>query len=269
MKRASTLMVTLLLVLGGTAQAAQDLPFRTSFETGDLSDWFWGNYANTTVINTPDAFDGNYCARIDFSATENWDNYQDYYFGDHVSIGSHTRGEAADELWLKFSVKYDSDTVPTDKQKLALINFTNGTDNQRRYQVMVYSHYGEFTVEHSYIDSWRFFMLLPNVGETPSQVRPGQWDTLKLYMRPNTPGQSDGIVRLWVNGEQKLEYTNINMRESTSYNPNKLIMSSWVDVNRTSQNGVLLQDDYYLGETDPDAGSAVIAPPSPPVLLNN
>jgi hypothetical protein len=269
MKRLCSLMFIALLVMGGAVQAAQGLPFQTSFESGDLSDWFWGNDPNTSVINSTQAYDGNYCVRMNFSATENWDNYQDYYFGDHANIGSHTRGEAADELWLKFSVKYDSATLPTNKQKLALINFTNGVDSQRHYQVMVYNYNGEFVIEHSYIDNWRFFMLHQNVGDTVSRVRPGQWDTLKLYMRPNTPGSSDGIVRLWVNNELKLEYTNVNLRENTNYNPNKLIMSSWVDVNMTSQSGSLLEDAYYLGEVDPDAGATELSPPSAPVLLNN
>ena len=269
MKRSNFLLLALLLCISSSAYSAQGLPFATSFEDGDLSDWFWGNSTNTSVINTSQAFDGNYCAQMNFSATQNWDNYMDYYFGDHVSIGRHTRGQAANELWLKFSVKYDSQTIPSNKQKLALINFTNGQDSQRRYQVIIASYLGEFAIEHSYIDSWRFFLLPQNVGGAPSPIRPGQWDTLKIYIRNNTPGASDGIVRMWVNDELKTEYTNVNLRESTNYNPNKLIMSNWVDVGMTSQSGALLQDDYYLGEVDPDAGTPVTAPPSPPVLLNN
>jgi hypothetical protein len=268
MKRPIFTLMALLFLTSGQIYAAQGLPFQTSFESGDLSDWFWGQDANTSVTNTTRASDGNYCARMNFSATQNWDNYQDYYFGDHASIGSHTRGEAAEELWLKFSVKYDDQTLPTTKQKLALINFTDGQSNQRRYQVMVYNYEGQFAVEHSYIDSWRFFMRVQNVGSTPSRVRPGQWDTLKLYMRPNTPGNSNGVIRLWVNNELKLEYTNLNIRESTNYNPNKLIMSSWVDVGMTTRNSALLQDNYYLGEEDPDGDGAVV-PPTPPVLMNN
>ncbi|MES9851631.1 MAG: hypothetical protein ABW170_07355 [Candidatus Thiodiazotropha sp. L084R] len=268
MKNSNIILASLLLLLSSTVYAAQGLPFTTSFESGDLSDWFWGNHSNTTVINTPDAFEGNYCAQMDYSATTNWDNYMDYYFGDHVTITSHTQGQAANELWLKFNVKYAAQGEPSQKQKLALVNFTNGQDNQRRYQVIIYSYLGEYGIEHSYIDSWRFFLLPQNVGGAASPVRPGQWDTLKVYFRNNTPGSSDGIVRMWINGELKLEHTNVNLRESTNFNPNKLIMSSWNNVDMTSENGTLYQDDYYLGEVDPDAGAPVNAPPSPPVLLN-
>jgi hypothetical protein len=250
-----------------SAYSAQGLPFSTSFESGDLSDWFWGNHSNTSVINTTDSFDGNYCAQMNYSASENWDNYMDYYFGDHVSIGSHTQGQAATELWLKFNVKYAAQGTPSNKQKLALVNFTNAQDNQRRYQVIIYSYLGEYGIEHSYIDSWRFFLLPQNIGDA-SPVRPGQWETLKVYFRVNTPGSSDGIVRMWINNELKLEYTNVNLRESTNFNPNKLIMSSWNDVSMTSENGTLYQDNYYLGEVDPDTAGATDSPPSPPVLIN-
>jgi hypothetical protein len=267
MKCSNFILFTLLLVVSGAVYSAQGLPFTTSFEGGDLSDWFWGNHSNTTVVNTPDSFEGNYCAKMDYSATELWDNYMDYYFGDHASIGAHTQGEAAEELWLKFSVKYAADRTPSDKQKLALVNFTNGQDNQRRYQVIIYSYLGEYGIEHSYIDSWRFFLLPQNIGEA-SPVRPGQWDTLKVYFRVNTPGESNGIVRMWVNGELKLEHTSVNLRESTNFNPNKLIMSNWNNVDMTNENGTLYQDDYYLGEVDPDEGTLQNAPPSAPVLLN-
>jgi hypothetical protein len=266
MKHLYIISFLLLFLISNSGYCAQGLPFTTSFESGDLNDWAWGNHSNTSVINTPDAPDGNYCARMDYSATENWDNYMDYYFGDHISIGPHTQGEAATELWLKFSVKYAANTTPSNKQKLALINFTNGQDRQRRYQVIVYSYQGEYGIEHSYIDSWRFFMLPRNVGGAASPVRSGQWDTLKVYFRVNTPGSSDGIVRMWVNNELKLEHTNVNLRESTRFNPNKLIMSSWNNVEMTSQNGSLFQDNYYLGEVDPDAGTQPDIPPSPPVL---
>ncbi|MBW9256993.1 MAG: hypothetical protein K1566_00155 [Candidatus Thiodiazotropha sp. (ex. Lucinisca nassula)] len=268
MKYSHTIIFGLLLLVSGSAYSVQGLPFTTSFESGDLSDWFWGNDANTTVINTTDAYDGNYCAQINYSATENWDNYLDYYFGDHVSIGSHTRGEAANELWLKLSVKYDERFTPSGKQKLALVNYTNGTDSQRRYQVIVYNYQGEYAIEHSYINDWRFFLLPQNVGGAASPVRPGQWDTLKVYFRNNTPGASDGIVRMWVNNVLKVEYTNVNLRESTNFNPNKLILSSWVDNRVTTENGIIYHDAYYLGETDPDSGAPANAPPSPPVLLN-
>ncbi|MEJ2612866.1 MAG: hypothetical protein P8179_23100 [Candidatus Thiodiazotropha sp.] len=264
MKSSNILLFSLLLLLSRMAYSAEGLPFTTSFESGDLSDWFWGNDSHITVVNTPGAFDGQYCAKMDYSASENWDSYMDYYFGDHANISTHTKGEAANELWLKFSVKYAAQGTPSQKQKLALINYTDGRSTQRRYQVIVYNLDGEYGVEHSYIDDWRFFALRQNVGSY-SRVRPGQWDTLKVYFRNNTPGASDGIVRMWVNNVLKLEYTNVNLRESTNFNPNKLIMSSWVNESRTPENGSIYHDAYYLGETDPDSDTP-LAPPTPPVL---
>ena len=83
-----------------------------------------------------------------------------------------------------------------------------------------------------------------------------------MYIKPNRPGQANGIVRLWVNGVLKAEHTNVPVREDTSYLPNKLIMSNYV--NQLATSGTQRWDDFYLGESD---RSAAQAPPRAPVLI--
>jgi hypothetical protein len=87
-----------------------------------------------------------------------------------------------------------------------------------------------------------------NVG-TPVRARFGQWDRLLVFLRPNTSGETDGQVRLWVNGVLTAEHLNITFRERTSYNPNKLIIGNYVTDTTTS--GVQRWDNVYLGESDP------------------
>jgi hypothetical protein len=44
----------------------------------------------------------------------------------------------------------------------------------------------------------------------------GEWSLAEFYIRLNTPGQADGIIRVWVNGQLTHEYTNVNCRSSGS-----------------------------------------------------
>jgi hypothetical protein len=257
--RLRTFIICCLALTSVTASAVERLPFSSGFETGSFSEWQGGLDATLTVSSNG-AFSGQYAARAQMTSGQTTDNYKDFYFGDHISVG----GAAVDEdgLWLRFYSKFDSGFSFGSEHlhKLALINFTDST-GLRRYQIIVNVQ----PATHRYILenlSWRadrsfdrsLFGLIQNVG-TPSVIRYGQWDKIKLYIRPNTPGQDNGIVRLWINDELKLAYTNVPMREGSNFNPNKLILSNHVP--RTDVSGVQWWDDFYLGEVDPDAQATV------------
>ena len=74
-------------------------------------------------------------------------------------------------------------------------------------------------------------------------VEPDTWVKLKLYVRLNTAGNSDGALKLWVDDELKADYTNVNIRENTSLGMNKLIMSSYANPSSGSA-GVQYYDDW-------------------------
>jgi hypothetical protein len=100
-------------------------------------------------------------------------------------------------------------------------------------------------------------------------VRFGQWDALKLYVRLNDPGLANGVVRLWVNDELKISYTDVDIRRNTSYGMNKLIISTYTTGDGGS-NGVQWHDDFLLSTTDPGSsggGATINMAPNPPILL--
>ncbi len=189
------------------------------------------------------------------AAGQGADNYKDYVFGDHPRAG----GEAvspATGLWLRFDSKFDAGFTFSQTARLHKIAIVNFEDEQsrRRYQLIINVWTGsrEYFVEHLKWNADRSFnrsfpAFLQNVG-APVQVRLGQWDNLKLYVRPNTVGQSDGIVRFWVNGVLKAEYTGIAIREDSPYNPNKLIMSNYAP--DTDTTGIQRWDNFTLSESD-------------------
>lgn len=245
--------------------AAEGLPFSSSFETGDFSEW-QGGLETTLAVTQEDASDGQYSARARMIAGQRTDNYKDYYFGDHQVVGGQP---ADDELWLQFSIKFDQDFIfGRDERihKLAILNFTDG-NGLRRYQMIVNLMLPGETIfiENLLWNADRSFNKTvagyeQNMG-APVTIRRGQWDTIKMYMKLNTPGQRNGIVRFWVNGQQTMEYTDAHMRENSSYNPNKLILSNYVT--DTDLSGYQWWDDFYLGE---EAPQSAIAPPNPPIL---
>ncbi|MGE3510594.1 MAG: heparin lyase I family protein, partial [Vicinamibacterales bacterium] len=150
-------------------------------------------------------------------------------------------------------------TWPTYDQKIAVMNLTD-SGGARRYQVIVNVTQGSYVVQHTDIDAWRFYNLDQNVG-APVTVRFDQWDKLKLHVRLNTPGQSNGIVRLWVNDQLKLDRTNVNIRAGTSLGLNKLIVGSYSNPPHNGP-GVQWIDEVRLASTDPDAGT--LSPPAAP-----
>ncbi|VAW73261.1 hypothetical protein MNBD_GAMMA15-649 [hydrothermal vent metagenome] len=254
------LLLTTLAGLSMNANAETGLPWSSSFETGNISEWNGFN-SGVVQISTNSPADGSYAASVDLVAnTLNGENYLEHYFGDHIRTGL----EKVEEVWLKFSSKFESGYQWPDRQshKIALINLTNGSSSQRTYQVYIYATpSGEYAIDHTDIADWRFYGLSQNVG-APAAVRFDQWDELKLYTRLNTPGQSDGIIRLWINGELKLDYTGLDIRENTTDGMNKLIQSSYTSA-QSGGNGRQWYDNWSLTLTDPDAGS----PPSPPVMI--
>jgi hypothetical protein len=258
----------LALLATQSALAAERLPFRSGFESGNFNDWDGGPTPTMTIVSGTSAEGSRHVQSVLRRGTAT-NSYQDFYFGDHPSIGgapvTRTNG-----LWLAFHSKFDSGfeyNTSSIMHKMVLLNFDDEA-GRRRYQLIlnVQISTGNYIIEHLKWNADRSFNRsfpwgTQNVG-TPVRPRPGQWDYLKMFVRPNTPGQTDGTVQLWINGVLKADYRNIQVREDSPYNPNKMILSSYESGGQA--NGTQRWDGFYLGETDPDTGTA--PRPNPPVL---
>jgi hypothetical protein len=253
-------VVASLLASGvGVAPAAAQssrLPWTATFDAGTLSEF--NGFRNTTgaAVVTTGCFSGR-CLRTPLVAGTTSDNYGDFHFGDFYNVD----GPKVEEVYLRLYSKFDAGGHIGNK--IAIINLTDGTDATKYYQVYIHTGHGEgYGVDHSYFEQWRFFHLFQNRGAAVLP-RPGQWDKLKLYVRLNTPGQANGIVRFWVNDQLKLEHTNLNLRENTAYGLNKLNLSTYQPAHRAPTNGVQWHDQFLLSTTDPDGGSSPTAPAAP------
>jgi hypothetical protein len=128
--------------------------------------------------------------------------------------------------------------------------------------VILLVHGGQYALQITDIANWRFYDRHQNVGSTRSQVRYNEWDKLKVFVRLNTPGSSNGIVRMWVNDQLRLEHTDVNIRYNTNYGVNKFIVGGYATPTSPS-NGVQWFDDVRIGTTDPDGGGATTPPAAP------
>ncbi|MCW9014599.1 MAG: polysaccharide lyase [Gammaproteobacteria bacterium] len=260
------ILSSLLLALSvtGICNAAERLPFSSSFEGGNFSEWSGGPDSSLIVTNE-DASSGSFSARAQMVNGQATDNYKDYYFGDHLVVG----GEPADdELWLEFDSKFDTNFMfgqNEDIHKIAILNFED-ENGRRRYQLVINILLpGEtYFIENLSWNADRSFnktvdAYSQNTG-SPTQLNRGQWENIRMFVKLNTPGQHNGVIRFWLNDSLIIEVTDAYMREATNYNPNKLILSNYVT--DTDVIGYQRWDNFYLGEQAP----AEIVRPMPPIL---
>ncbi|HEY6123545.1 MAG TPA: heparin lyase I family protein [Steroidobacteraceae bacterium] len=231
------------------------LPFRSSFETGTFSEWNGGT-TGRLVVTTEDASQGTHSVRGTVIAGTGADQYKDFYFGNHPTVG----GEAVSVdrgLWLSFDSKFDNGFVfgSNPVHKIMLVNFDD-ENARRRYQIIVniWTPTGEYFLEHVVWNADRSFnKTIPGIDQNvpPDAImRRGVWEHIKLFIKPNTPGQSNGIVRMWVNGALKTDRTSVAVRENTNFLPNKLIVGNYVTDLVT--NGTQRWDNVVLSDVDPD-----------------
>lgn len=250
---------------------AVTLPFTDGFEAGNFSAWNGGR-TNGFSVSATSAHTGRYAAGGTSSLGIGTDYYQEAYFGDHPRASG---APVANGLYVKFSHKFDSDFnlgTAADSHKVLLINFEDSNDLRREQIILnvfgttpIGTNRGHYMIENIHWNVDRSFgsgqLFRQNRG-TAVAYRPGEWDTIKIYIRPNTVGQTDGTVRVWINGEIKIEHTNISMRQ-TAYNPNLVIIGYYAP--DTDIQGTRRWDDITVSESDPDSNDTVA--PSAPTRL--
>lgn len=61
-----------------------------------------------------------------------------------------------------------------------------------------------------------------------TDITDGQWHVVRIYLRLNTPGNADGICRVWIDGNLDIEDTTINWVDSyTTYGWNAFFLESY------------------------------------------
>jgi hypothetical protein len=99
------------------------------------------------------------------------------------------------------------------------------------------------------------------------QMVNGQWYLVEIYIKMNTPGQEDGEIRGWMNGELGYEKTNMVWRYVG--HDNLHIRTAWLNIHfggegvGPSQDTAVYLDQMVLA-TDAQIGGAGFEPPPRP-----
>lgn len=112
------------------------------------------------------------------------------------------------------------------------------------------------------------FKWLGHVSATTpiySSANQGKWFCIETRMKLNTPGQSDGVGAVWIDGKLEAEKTGIDYRGTyTQYGINAIFLENWIN-SGPSQQQVRYFDNFVVS-TKPigcGAGSPTVKP-SPP-----
>ena len=114
---------------------------------------------------------------------------------------------------------------------------TNGNTKMVRFTASAGGFYPVISVWHMYNKftvgvegAWTLGTVNFTGGPVPSSTK---WDQVEIEIKLNTPGVSDGLVRLWVDGTLYIERTNLQLRgpTPTSVNSQGLINSSTYNFN--------------------------------------
>lgn len=102
--------------------------------------------------------------------------------------------------------------------------------------------------------------FVPRPNFTPEL---GRWYCYELMVKANTPGQRDGRIALWIDGQIIADYPNVRLRDVSSLTIDKILLSFHIKSNTTRQNmkwyDNVVVSRAYIG---PMSGPASVAPPS-------
>ena len=66
-----------------------------------------------------------------------------------------------------------------------------------------------------------------NKGGCPRFFTPGKWQCLETYVKMNSPGKKDGVIRSWLDGEPALEVTHLRFRDTPSLKIDKMYFDTF------------------------------------------
>lgn len=227
--------------------------FADDFESGDFSNWNGFSQTPTLTVSQTNPQAGSNHARATLSDGSLNNNYLEHYFGYHAL--QQPGGTAVEEAWLHGYLAFNGDVVPGSQSQKAFIVQFEDDDGDRRYQVYGYvAPDGAFKLDHSAFDAdgnnGTFNLVTANAASYPAVTADGTYNEFKLRVVCNTPGSSDGTIQFWWNETQIVNQQSYNVRGSSSFTPNLLILSSYTSAQTTGP-GSIDYDTWTLAETDP------------------
>jgi len=275
---------------GGSGGTATGLPFSDDFES-DLSRW--PNSGLTTTTNR--AYSGTHSVAGNAISGGNDSSWLLHYWGDtnvvspgSVSCGQDCPGGATPEFYVTFRYYLEAAnslaTAPYGgyelHRKIAIFGSFNDWDatfgtnmqNSAYYFSLPLGNFGGGAGLDLAFNSWRRhdnsgkqIADVVDSGMAYDVIFPNRWYVIGVHARLNTPGSSDGLMEIFIDGQRVINRTNMNFRGGYSDSTWNYMMFTDNGDGPSSGTVRFFWDDPSIQETLP---SAAAPRPAPPVLLD-
>jgi hypothetical protein len=216
----AVLMAAAALTIGGgaSAEGAGGRVFYDGFETGNTNQWVQDSSrtkctAVRTSVDGKPTHAGSYMLECNWNGVVAW-NDPSSYTTVKLNSFSYTR-----EFLLRFRVRFAADNDRTIGSKLFRLY---GAD----------SFYISGQLEQPGGSAFIFWEKIngqtgapPDYGSLP--FANGNWHEIEVYVKQNTPGSSDGILRVWQDGSLQQESVNVVSATTGSRWYPVYLMSNW------------------------------------------
>jgi hypothetical protein len=260
------------------------LPFVDDFESG-LDYTRWPHSGTKMSVSGARASSGSKSLAGQVLSGDNNSQWLLHYFGDAnaVAPGSISctaedcPGGMVDDVYVKFDFYLDGVTANRKVMILGSFNSWDGTFGTNQQNSAYYFSLplglwsGGPDMELSF-NSWRRHDNAGNqVGDiidsalVTDVIRTGKWYELQVHAKLNTPGSSDGIMEIWLDGTRIVNRRDMNFRGGYDLTGWNYLMLTDNGEGPASGSLQLFWDDVVIDTRAPGGGAT--APPLAPILL--
>ena len=215
--------------------------FQDGFESGDLSSWTQDPSAGRYSLSTDPArvHSGTHALQTLFTPTNGYGlitrwfmpGYDEVFVKFYVMFQEGFKNQRSDGAGMHFLVVCGNNINDSRScwGKPAIV--PNGTD-------YVYAGLDPEEVTLPTLQPLSFYTYWPDMtccyGNVQFQPSPkvalvtGQWQEVVFHIKLNTPGQSDGLQEVWLNGVKKLSQQNMRWRTTTDLRLNEVRFDNYM-----------------------------------------
>lgn len=251
---------------GTTPAPPADLIFSDDFESGTLSKWHDGvNADKHRVINDASrAAGGSRYLEITYpgGGTGGWltrffmPGYDSLYVSYDVQFESswtggtkllNLRGSRTDDQWSSFG---QSGACPDGSQWFATNVVLLANDNPG--PIRFYTYFPGMQTESDGVTCWGRHSGMGETNYTgTSAISRGAWHRVEVFVKLNTPGQSNGVQRMWVDGQLRGEWSGLVLRTTNMLKLNSLTLEGSLMGGTQSAARRLLVDNVVVAGSRP------------------
>jgi hypothetical protein len=239
--RSDTVEVTVTAPAPTEPPVAATVIFSDDFESGSLGSWHDGvNAAKHRIVTDasraadgsrfleilyPASSDGGWLTRFFMPGYDSIRVSYDVQFESSWTGGTkllNVRGSRSDNQWSSFG---QAGKCPDGQQWFA----TNVVmlANEHPGPIRFYTYYPGMPLENDGVSCWgRHSGMGTTTYSGTSTIARGVWHRVEMFVKLNTPGQSNGVQRLWVDGQLRGEWTGLALRNTSMLRLNSITLEA-------------------------------------------